>query len=161
SNLGQVAHAQGDDAQALALIEESVTWLRNVEYTWGLAWALQHLSAVVYAQGDDDRATTVLREALVLQQQQGLKGLIAESLERFAGLAARQGKAPRAARVFGAAEALRAALGAPLPPCERAAYEHDVAAARAQLDTAAFAAAWAEGQAMTLEQAIAYALDGE
>jgi hypothetical protein len=30
---------------------------------------------------------------------------------------------------------------------------------REQLDEAAFAAAWAEGQAMTLEQAIAYALE--
>jgi hypothetical protein len=36
--------------------------------------------------------------------------------------------------------------------------DHDVAAVRAQLDDATFAAAWAEGQAMSLEQAVAYAL---
>jgi hypothetical protein len=35
-----------------------------------------------------------------------------------------------------------------------------VATARAQLSEAAFAAAQAEGRAMTLEQAIAYALEG-
>ena len=46
-----------------------------------------------------------------------------------------------------------------LLPDERACYERSVAAARAQLDEAAFAAAWAEGRAMTLEQAILFALD--
>ena len=162
SNLGRVAHAQGDDAQALALLEESVAHFRDVGHNWSVAWALQHLSAVVYAQGDDMRAAAVLRQALVLQQQLGLKGMIAGSLERCAGLAARQGQPEQAARLFGAAEALRAALGAPLPPAERAAYEHDVAATRAQLDAAAFAAAWADGRALPLHQAIADALsDGD
>ena len=84
--------------------------------------------------------------------------MIAGSLERCAGLAARQGQPERGARLFGAAEALRTALGAPLPPAERAAYEHDVAADRTQLDAATFAAAWAEGRALPLEQAIADAL---
>ena len=39
-------------------------------------------------------------------------------------------------------------------------YQREVAAARAVLDDATFAAAWAEGRAMTLEQAVAYALAG-
>jgi hypothetical protein len=46
-------------------------------------------------------------------------------------------------------------------PDERAREEQLVAAAHAQLDEATFAATWAEGQALTLEQAIAYALDEE
>ena len=41
----------------------------------------------------------------------------------------------------------------------RVEYEHDRAITRAHLDDATWQAAWAEGQAMTLEQAIAYALD--
>jgi hypothetical protein len=59
---------------------------------------------------------------------------------------------------LGAAEALRETIGLPLAPVDRAAYERNVAAVRAQFDAASFAAAWAEGRAMTLEQAIAYAL---
>jgi tetratricopeptide (TPR) repeat protein len=157
--LGRVAHAQGDDAQALALLEESLAWFRDAGHNYGLAWALRHLSAVAYAQGDDMRAAAVLREALVVQEQQGLKGMIGESLERFAGLALRHGRAARAARLFGAAEALRTALGAPLPPSERTDYDRDVASSRAQLDAATFAAAWAQGRALPLEQAIADALD--
>jgi predicted ATPase/class 3 adenylate cyclase/DNA-binding XRE family transcriptional regulator len=158
SNLGRVVHAEGDDAQAVALLEESVAWFRDVGHTWGLMWALHHLSAVAYAQGDDVRARALLREGLRLQQQLGQKRLITGSLERFAGLAARQGQPARATRRFGAAAALRTALGSPLPPGERADYDRDVASAHGQLDAASFAAAWAEGQALTLKQAIAEVL---
>ncbi len=66
-----------------------------------------------------------------------------------------------AARLSGAAEALREALGTPVPPVNRAEYERNVRAMRAQIDEKAFAAAWAEGRAMTLQQATAYALGTE
>jgi hypothetical protein len=46
-----------------------------------------------------------------------------------------------------------------LLPDECASYERSVAEARARLDEANFAAAWAEGRAMMLEQAILFALD--
>jgi hypothetical protein len=61
--------------------------------------------------------------------------------------------------LFGAAEALREAVDEPLPPAYRAGYERDLAAARLELDEEAFAAAWAAGRAMTIEEAIAEALD--
>jgi hypothetical protein len=64
----------------------------------------------------------------------------------------------KAARVFGAAEALREAIGAPVPPVERPDYDRAVAAARARLGEVAFSSGWAEGRAMTLEQAMSYAL---
>ncbi len=37
--------------------------------------------------------------------------------------------------------------------------DRDIGAVRTQLDPITFAAAWAEGQAMTLEQAVAYVLE--
>jgi hypothetical protein len=46
----------------------------------------------------------------------------------------------------------------PMPPVARADYERDVAIARTELDEVTWNPAWAEGQAMTLEQAVAYAL---
>jgi hypothetical protein len=64
----------------------------------------------------------------------------------------------RAARLFGAGEALRERIGTPLPPSQRGQYDLLVESIRAQLDTVAFEKAWAEGHAMTLEQAVAYAL---
>jgi hypothetical protein len=52
-------------------------------------------------------------------------------------------------------------LGVALWPANRIAHDQNVAIARTQLDEATFAAAWAEGRAMTLEQAVAYALGGD
>ena len=59
----------------------------------------------------------------------------------------------------GAAEAEREATGRREVQVIRAINERDTAETRAALGEAAFAAAWAEGRAMTLEQAVAYALD--
>ena len=65
----------------------------------------------------------------------------------------------RAACCWGA-ERLREEIGAPLPPRERPSYDNQVTAARAAgNDDAAFESAWREGRAMTLEQAIEYALN--
>jgi hypothetical protein len=50
------------------------------------------------------------------------------------------------------------ATGGDFHPADRAEYDRNVAAARAHLPATAFAAAWAEGQAMSLEQAVTYAL---
>ena len=81
-------------------------------------------------------------------------------LAGLAGSCGSTGDAGRAARLFGAAHALRESVGIPLRPIARPEYERDVAAVRTRLDEASWQAAWAEGQAMTLEQAIAYALEG-
>jgi len=80
-------------------------------------------------------------------------------LEGLAATAAAEGRAERAARLFGATENWRSLVGFPLPPTHHTIYERDIATARAQLGDDAFAAAWAAGKALTLEQAIAEALD--
>jgi DNA-binding NarL/FixJ family response regulator len=79
-------------------------------------------------------------------------------LEGLAGVAVTQGLVEQGARLFGACQALRESMGWPLALVYRANYEHDVGAARAQLDEATFAAAWAAGRALSLEQVIAEAL---
>jgi hypothetical protein len=96
-------------------------------------------------------------QGLTLAQELGDRQFIAESLEGLAGVAGAQGQAERAARLWGAAEALRAAVGAPSSPAERAHYESYRHTARAYLDEASYAVAWVEGRAMTVEQAVAYA----
>jgi len=84
---------------------------------------------------------------------------VAAAVEGLAGVARARGEGARAARLWGAAAAARAALGAPPWPAFRPAHEASVAAARTALGEEAFAAAWEEGQALSLEQAIAAALD--
>ena len=66
----------------------------------------------------------------------------------------------RAARIWAAAERLREEIGVPLRSFDRANYEDALVAARAALGDDAFERAWREGRAMTLEDAVRYALDG-
>jgi hypothetical protein len=77
----------------------------------------------------------------------------------MAAVAAERGEPERAARLFGAAEAQRETLGSARPPADQPGYDAGVASARGMLDAEAFAAAWAEGSALTLEQAIDAALN--
>src|SRR3712207_7167529 len=89
----------------------------------------------------------------------GFRWGIGLCLAGLAGVAGRQGHADRAARLFGAAEALHEAIHDPPPPAHRREIEQNVALARAHLGEARWKTGWAEGRTMSLEQAIAYALD--
>jgi hypothetical protein len=60
--------------------------------------------------------------------------------------------------LFGAAAALRESAGAPVDSRRRADYERQVADARTLLEATAFAAAWEEGRAMPLDEAVRVAL---
>jgi DNA-binding SARP family transcriptional activator len=133
--------------------------MRALGDPWGLSLPLRHLGYVVLGQGDDARAALIIRESLALCRDLGEKWFTSMCLEDLAGIACRQGDCERAVRLLGAAEALREAIGAALRPLYRDGYERTVAMARAGLDAPAFAAAWAAGRAMTLDQAVAYALE--
>jgi len=80
---------------------------------------------------------------------------MASVLEGLAEMVAAQGKSAWAARLWGAAESLRETMGTPLPPMYHADYKRSIADARARLGEKAFATAWAEGRAMSPEQAFA------
>ncbi len=158
-NLGRVAHLRSDYPQALSQLKESLAQFRDLDYTIGVGETLIVLGRVALAQGDSSWAAQHFAGGLALLRETPVREIHDAAIEGLAGVAAAQGQPERAARLFGAAEAQREAHGEPLPPAYRAGYEHDVATARAQLDAATFAAAWAAGRAMTLEQAIAYALN--
>jgi hypothetical protein len=99
------------------------------------------------------------QEGVALFWQQGEKVFATRCLEELAWVVSMQGDYGRATRLFGAAEAQRETFGAPMPPAARTEHDRKVAAARAQLSEEAFVAAYAEGRAMTMEQAVGYALE--
>jgi predicted ATPase/DNA-binding CsgD family transcriptional regulator len=159
--LGQVALRLGDLAGARALLADGLALCRE---RGNLSWsgmALHGLGLVAWRQGDAARAVADLSESLALRRELGERPGIAECLEGLAAVAAGTGRPDRAARLLGAAGALRAALGAPLPPIDRPDHEATVAATRAALGGTAFAAAWADRQALSLDEAEAYALADE
>jgi predicted ATPase/class 3 adenylate cyclase len=161
NNLGLVSQAQGDHASAQALYEESLGVEREVGNKWGVSNVLGNLGLLASARRDYGAARPLLAESLAIRRGLGDKLGIAECLEALAELAAAQGHLDQAARLFGAAEILREEVSVPLLPSNRGAYGHQMAVLLVLLKGDACKGAWAEGRAMTLEQAIEYALGTE
>lgn len=109
-------------------------------------------------QGDYPRAFSLLAETILNLQELGDKENAILCLEPMAFMALEQHFPERAARLLGADESLRKTLGAARAKPLQAEYESYTACVQSQLDKAAFETAWAEGCAMTYEQAIAYAV---
>jgi predicted ATPase/class 3 adenylate cyclase len=153
---GKLALSQGDIATARRLLEKSLAINREIGNREHTADTLFHLARVEVHQGDNVAARALYEESLAMTARGGdSKGLIPSCLEGLADVVAAQGEFTWAARLLGTAEALREALGTPLPPVDRAAYERLVTASCAQLGGQAFAGAMAEGSSMTVEQVLA------
>jgi tetratricopeptide (TPR) repeat protein len=158
-NLGTAAMSEGHYEAARALLEESLTLSREIGSHRDIVSSLGALGHLALEAGDYARCAAFYREHMVLRQSRHDRLGIAQVLEQFAGLAGRQRQWERAVRLLGAAEGVDQTFGRNLPESVAEEYERTVDGARAALGEASFAAAWAEGQGMSLEEAITYALE--
>jgi predicted ATPase/DNA-binding SARP family transcriptional activator len=156
--LARIALKRGDRGAARSMYEEHLAICRQ----WGDASRLFHaLGGMGHLERDDDnysRARVLYQESLVLRRKAEDQTATAQSLEDLAVLAGREQQLERAIRLLGAAEAFCETFGAQQPVADAPEYDRSVAEGRAALGEAGFAAAWAEGRAMSVEQAVAYAL---
>jgi predicted ATPase/DNA-binding SARP family transcriptional activator len=159
--LGGIAELEGDYPRASSFFEQSVPLAREVGASEYLVWGLHAWGFVTWQQGDVDAGRALLEESMAMFREMGHRYGLARSLKRLAGLSLAMRHTERAARMYGAAVSLREVIGSPLGPLGQAELDRDVAAIRASLGEPAFAQAWAEGGALTLEQAIDYALSRE
>ncbi len=152
---------QGDHRQAATYYREALALFHEQDSQYGMAYALMNLGDLARRDGDFGQADELFRQSLTLFWDERAKSGIALCLAALAAVSGAGGQALRAARLFGAAEAALEAAGSPLNPADLAERERDIAACRAQLDDSTWAAAWAEGHWMTLEQANTYALEAD
>ncbi len=146
---------QGNISQAGLQAEEALALYKGLNLKGNMAEALLYLAQVEARQEHYPAAHSLIEESLSLAREVDAKWNIPFCLEVLAEVVAAQGEGIWATRLLGASEFLRESYRSPLPPAYRAGYERVVAAARTQLGEQAFAAAWAEGRAMTPEQVLA------
>ena len=159
NNLGNIRLSQGDAVAAHALLQESLAMRREAGLKEGVATCLVNLGNVVVLQGDSDAARSYYRESLLLFRELGQRGAVPPVLAGLAQVARQEQDLARSARLLAASSAVREALRAPLPPNDRDAFDSQVEDIRVSLGDDAFAAAWADGCAMTLDQAVTYAVE--
>jgi len=157
-DLGMRAWMQGDNGRARASLQESLILYREVGESRGIARVLGNLALVALGERDYARVETLSRESLALYRDCGDAWGVGRYLPVLAGAASRQEQCEKAARLLGAAASLRERHGTPLPPIVRRAHERTLAALRETLGDAAFARAWAAGEALSLDEAVDDAL---
>ncbi len=159
SMLGYMLHCHGDCVSARSMLEESLALLRETGDSVEIARAKLTLGHIARVEGDYAQARGQFIESLNIARYIGTQWGIFLLLNAVGYLAAAERQFERAARLLGAADHLGESIGASLFQTDRADHETSVAAARAALGERAFAAAWAQGRAMTMDEAIAYALE--
>jgi predicted ATPase/DNA-binding SARP family transcriptional activator/DNA-binding CsgD family transcriptional regulator len=151
---GMVAAVQHDYERATVLHELSLALAREVEDNFAIVLSLALGAFASVNQRHYERAGNLCAEGLELSQRLGMGQLIATHLHISAALAGSRGQLVNSARLWGAAEALREALGTVFSPVERYVYGPYIATLHTELEEEAWRAAWAEGRAITLKEAI-------
>jgi len=168
NNLGHFSLLRGNLVQAKALAEEGLLLVRELGEKALLLSTLETLGSIHLSQGDLERAIEFFTEGLSKAQEFGNETLITESLswelarKSFIGwhlmglarVAVAQNQLKRAARLFAAVE-VRYNVNREMGPDVRDDYERTIGSVRSRLGEQVFAAAWAEGRAMTPAQALA------
>jgi DNA-binding CsgD family transcriptional regulator/tetratricopeptide (TPR) repeat protein len=158
SGLGEVAIRQGQYERALSLLEQGLALNRERGDKWGMGTLLGSLGWVALRQHDFKRMRDMLGESLEVRMEINDKGGIAWCLEKLAEAEFKRSRFREAAKLFGHAESMRAPIGSVIDPADQPDYTRLIAGLRSALGEDAFAALWAEGAAIQLEQVIDLAL---
>jgi tetratricopeptide (TPR) repeat protein len=161
NNVGELARAAGDYVRAREAYEVCLAIVSETGEVYRQNMMLGNLGFVAYEEGDYERARDFFASFLRQSYKIGSRQWAMSGLASLAGPLGKLGEPEKATRLLGASRALMAGMGIDYQPTdlpEMAKYAADV---RAQLDEATFEAAYAEGKAMTLEQALVYALEEE
>jgi DNA-binding CsgD family transcriptional regulator len=157
-NLSDVAFRRDDHARAASLATDGRAAARESRFPARIAAPLVTLGQAVASLGERPRAVDAYRESLQISREFGYAIGVAEALAGLADVAAAAGDPRQAVRLLGAVAEIAETQGVPRLPHETL-LRRAVAAARAALDEPTFAVAWAEGRTLTIEQAMAEALD--
>ncbi|MEO7704521.1 MAG: hypothetical protein ABIV92_07790, partial [Thermoflexales bacterium] len=156
-NVGRVTMFRGHLADALPILEQAAALFLRVHDRSQHNACRSEMGHLLRMQGQNAEATAVYAGTIRVWLELGQRAAATHELECFAFIAAGQGNCERAARLFGAAEALREAIGSSMTPIERREYDAGVSQLRGLMDEVALAHAWAAGRAMDMDQAIDYA----
>jgi predicted ATPase/DNA-binding CsgD family transcriptional regulator len=159
--LADLALDRGEFAEAAKTYEEGVALARQLGDPHDMAYGLRGLGQGARARGEYAHARDLLRESLRLLADLRDRRCIPLCLEGLACISVGADWAERATCLLAAAHAFQRISGALPSPSEMADYKRTELDARAHLGEERFAAIWAQGSGMSLDDAVAYALAEE
>jgi non-specific serine/threonine protein kinase len=162
SSLGNLAialHGQGKRAAARELYEQALAVARELGTPWEIGNALNEVGWAECDEGRHELGGRHFAEGLIILHGLGNRPDLVDSLEGLASVAAATGAPQRAIRLWGAADALQREMGCERSVRQKMSYERQVQPVRDIFTAEAFDRAWDEGRAMSLDDAVRYALN--
>jgi predicted ATPase len=158
ANLGLAILFQGDVATSRKLLDEALAGLQEVGEEIFSGIVLVGIGYAKYLQGQWEDAELTMRNGLRLVLEGGEKPFLVYCIVMMASVFMTSQEPRRAVEFLGISGMLSDMFGVPLPPLIQGVADQVEGVARAQLGSDAFTTAWAEGQAMSFERAMAYVL---
>uniref|UniRef100_A0A7C4KHC8 Tetratricopeptide repeat protein n=1 Tax=Anaerolinea thermolimosa TaxID=229919 RepID=A0A7C4KHC8_9CHLR len=157
NNLGEVARAQGQFNRARKYYEECEALLHTTGDRGDVARFVHNLGYIAQHEEEFELAESQFKKSLAMFRRLGNRRGIAECLAGLAGLKAQQGQVERGAILFSAAESILQVTGGAWWPADRVEVERNRVMMMTALSPDAFAKARETGEAMNMDQAIAFA----
>ncbi len=154
--IGEITCFGGDNKRARRAYEECLLIAQETGETRRIRFIFGNLTFIAQRERNYEHARDMAQQALEVALMMDNKLDIADSLAGLAGVLGSTGQPERAARILGAWEVALERMGAVPQPADRPEHDRNIAAVRAQLDPAIFEAAWLEGRAMSLEEAVIF-----
>jgi predicted ATPase/class 3 adenylate cyclase len=156
--LGITAKFLDDYSEARSQFETCLPIFREIGDQHRVNVCRSELAHIERAEGHYEKAASMYRETILAWQKLGNRAAIAHQLECFGFIARVSEQDQRAARLFGAAKALREYINIPMSSVERIEHEREIADLHKHTADPSLDKSWEEGEAMSMDQAIAYAL---
>ena len=156
---GSLAYWQGDYTEANSYFEEEIILSEKLGDRFQNLWAHAQMAYVVLRQGDIQRAREMFATSIRDTQKADMLIGTVYGIEGLASLKVNIGQVKRATQLFAWADAMREKIGDFRPPIEQTSVEKDLAIIHSKVDVTEFASLSAESRTLTLEQAIALALE--
>jgi tetratricopeptide (TPR) repeat protein len=158
--IGQLCYWDGDYAQAFLYHERRLFIVQETGVAWwDEKWILAFLGYATLRQGNIVSARKFFVKSQELAKKENNTIGLIYVLEGLASMTTLQQLPAQAVQLFAFSDVARELLGDTRPPNEQAEVDRDLATIRAHLDEAAFAEAQAAGRALSMDEAIALALE--
>jgi predicted ATPase/transcriptional regulator with XRE-family HTH domain len=160
--LGELSRLRGNYPQSGKFYEKAIEIFREQRNCHPLAIPYFNLAWVSLYEEDYRKAWALFEESLAMCKEYGIEIPIVHILSGFASVLGMTSRPEMAARLFGAAESLVESIGMAgrMNLSDQKELDHYVSIVHTRLGGPTFAKLWAEGHAMTMEQAVIYALEG-
>jgi predicted ATPase/class 3 adenylate cyclase len=149
----------GDRERALELTEENLRLARSLGNKRIEARSLGALAMSALDEGRLGDAVAMMADSYRIDRDLGNVIFVAVDLARFAAIRAHEGKAETAAQLLAKSEVMHEEIAWTPESWVAEEREKTRAVIRTQLDEAAFAESWEQGRTLTLDEAVALALE--